>query len=178
MSEQQHVRLYEFSRTQKTALRRESSNYREPHSPSKQNIKVRSSEGKVEEVDVLPMTCNVIINVESFISILGEVAVCRNWQLGTLELLKKSCNLSCATLLMLRCNNCLTNQTFWSVCGYFRARVQLGEKNISKRNDIMYSSVLGGRLVGMGEPNLRLYHASMNLAPPPNGGSFQRYKKT
>ena len=120
----------------------------------------------------------VIINVESFISILGEVAVSRNCQLGTLELYQKSYHLSCATQLMLRCNNCLTNQTFWSVSGYFRSSVQQGEKKICKRNDIMYSSVLGGRLVGMGEPNLRLYRASRNLAPPPNGASFQRYKKT
>ena len=145
--------------------------------PSKQNINVRSSEGKVEEVDVLPITGNVIINVESFISILGEVAVCRNCQLGTLELYQKSYHLSCATQLMFRCNNCLTNRTFWSVSGYFRSSIQLGEKMISKRNDIMYSSVLGGRLVGMGEPNLRLYHASMNLPPPPNGASFQRIQK-
>ena len=41
----------------------------------------------------------------------------------------------------------------------------------------MYSSVLGGRLVGMGEPNLRLYHACMNLPPPPTGPSFQRIQK-
>ena len=41
----------------------------------------------------------------------------------------------------------------------------------------MYSCVLGGRLVGMGEPILRLYHASMNLPPPPNGASFQRIQK-
>ena len=71
--------------------------------PAIQNIRVRSSEGKVEEVDVLPVTGNVILNVESFVSILGEVAACRNCQLGTLELYHKPYRLSCATQLMFRC---------------------------------------------------------------------------
>ena len=41
----------------------------------------------------------------------------------------------------------------------------------------MYSSVLGGRLAGIGVPNLRLYHAAMNIPPPPTGPSFQRIQK-
>ena len=123
------------------------------------------------------MTGNIILNVESFLSILGEVSVCRDCQLGTLELYQKPYHLSCATQSMFFCNKCLANRTFWSVSGYFRSNIQLGEKKISKRNDIMYSSVLGGRLVGMGEPNLRLYHGSMNLPPPPTGPSFQRIQK-
>ena len=145
--------------------------------PPKQNIKVRSPEGKVEEVDVLPVTGNIILNVESFIAVLGEVAVCRNCQLGTLELYEKPKHLSCATQLMFRCKQCLVNRTFWSMSGYFRSSIQLGEKKISKRNDIMYSSVLGGRLVGMGEANLSLYHACMNIPPPPKCYSFQRIQK-
>ena len=136
--------------------------------PSKQNIRVRSPEGKVEKW---------IINLESFVSILGEVAVCRNCQLGTLELYQKSYHLSCATQLIFRCKECLSHRTFWSVSGYFRSSIQLGEKNISKRNDMMYSSVLGGRLVGMGVPNLRLYHACLNIPPQPTGPSFQRIQK-
>ena len=145
--------------------------------PSVENIRVRSSEGKVEQEEVLPVTGNIILNVESFISILGEVSVCRDCQLGTLELYQKPYHLSCATQLMFRCNKCLANRTFWSLSGHFRSNIQLGEKKISKRNDIMYSSVLGGRLVGMGEPNLRLYHVSMNLPPPPTSPSFQRIQK-
>ena len=145
--------------------------------PTKIIIEVRSPEGKKEAVDVLPVTGNIILNIESFLSILGEVAVCRNCQLGTLELYQKPYHLSCATQLMSRCTQCLANRTFWSVSGYFRSNIQMGDKQISKRNDIMYSSVLGGRLVGMGEPNLRLYHACMNIPPPPTGPSFQRIQK-
>ena len=145
--------------------------------PTKINIKCRSPEGKVEAEDVLPVTGNCLINVDSFVSILGEVAVCRNCQLGTLELYQKSYHLSCATQLIFRCTKCFASRTFWSVSGYFRSSIQLGDKKISKRNDIMYSSVLGGRLAGLGEANLRLYHAAMNIPPPPVGASFQNIQR-
>ena len=105
------------------------------------------------------------------------MAACRKCQLGTLELYQKPHHLSCATQLMFRCAKCFATRTFWSVSGYFRSSIQLGDKKISKRNDIMYSSVLGGRLAGIGEPNLRLYHAAMNIPPPPTGPSFQRIQK-
>ena len=144
--------------------------------PTKISMKFRSLDGIFEE-DVLLVTGNVIIHSESFISILGEVAVCRNCQLGTLELYQKSYNLSCATQLMLRCTKCFASRTFWSVSGYFRSSIPIGDKTVSKRNDLMYSSVLGGRLAGIGEPNLMRYHASMNIPPPPDAASFLNIQK-
>ena len=44
--------------------------------PTKITVEVRSPEGKKEAVDALPVTGNLILNVESFLSILREVAVC------------------------------------------------------------------------------------------------------
>ena len=145
--------------------------------PTQINIKCRSPDGKVEAEDVLPVTGNCVINVESFISILGEVAACRNCQLGILELYQKSYHLSCATQLMFRCKKCFACRTFWSVSGYFRSSIQLGDNIISKRNDIMYSTVLGGRLAGIGQTSMRLYHAAMNIPPPPVGTSFQNIQR-
>ena len=145
--------------------------------PKKINMKVRSPEGELEAVDVLPVTGNIIVNSDSFISILGEVAVCRNCQLGALELYKKSLFLSCATQLMFRCNKCFANRTFWSVSGFFKSKIEVGDRQISRRNDMMYASVLGGRLTGIGEPALRLYHATMNIPPPPVGSSFQHIQQ-
>ena len=144
--------------------------------PTKISMKVRSPEGKVEAVDVLPVTGIVLINAESFISILGEVAVCRNCQLGTLELFQKSFFLSCATQLMFRCKKCFANRTFWSVSRFFKSKIQLGDK-ITKRNDMMYASVLGRRLAGIGEPALRLFHAAVNIPPPPVESSFQHIQQ-
>ena len=146
--------------------------------PKKINImKVRSPEGELEAVDVLPVTGNIIVNADSFISILGEVAVCRNCQLGSLELYQKSFFLSCATQLMFRCKKCFANRTFWSVSGFFKTKIELGDKKISIRNDMIYASVLGGRLAGIGEPALRLYHSALNIPPPPVGSSFQHIQQ-
>ena len=145
--------------------------------PTKINIKFRSPEGKVEAEDVLPVTGNCLINVDSFVSILDEVAACRKCQIGTLELYQEPYHLSCAAQLMFRCTKCFASRTFWSVSGYFRSSIQLGDKKISKRNDIMCSSVLGGRLGGLGEANLRLYHAAMNIPPPPVGPYYQNIQR-
>ena len=78
---------------------------------------------------------------------------------------------------MFRCNKCFACRTFWSVSGYFRSSIQLGDNRISKRNDIMYSTVLGGRLAGIGQPNMLIYHAAMNIPPPPVGSTFQNIQK-
>ena len=144
---------------------------------SKINMKVRSPNGEIEAVDVLPVTGNLIVNADSLISILGEVAVCRNCQLGTLELYKTSYFQSCATHLMFRCKKCFVNRIFWSVSDFFKSKIELGDKQISRRNDMMYASVLGGRLAGVGEPALRTYHAALNIPPPPGGSSFQRIQQ-
>ena len=73
-----------------------------------------------------------------------------------------------------KCFACLT---FWSVSGYIRSSIQHGEKKISKRNDIMYSTVLGGRPGWMAEAKLRVYRAAVNIPPPPVGASFQNIQR-
>ena len=47
-----------------------------------------------------------------------------------------------------------------------------GDTHISKRNDMVYSSVLGARLVGLGNEKLKLYHASLNIPSPPPRATF------
>ena len=66
---------------------------------------------------------------------------------------------------------------FWCASGHFRSSIQLGDKKISKRNDIMYSTVLGGQLGGLSEANLRLYHAAINIQTPPADASFQNIQR-
>ena len=78
---------------------------------------------------------------------------------------------------MFRCKKCFVNRTFWSVSGFFKSKIQQGDKKITKRNDMMYANVLGGRLAGIGEPALRLYHAALNIPPPPVGSSFQHIQQ-
>ena len=75
---------------------------------------------------------------------------------------------------MFRCKKCFACRTSWSVSGYFRSSIELGDNIISKSNDIMYSTMLGGRLAGIGQPSMPLYHASMSIPPPPVGSSIQK----
>ena len=63
------------------------------------------------------------------------------------------------------------------MASYILAGYQLRDKKISRRNDMMYAGVLGGRLAGIGESSLRLYHACINLPPPPTGPSLQRIQQ-
>ena len=37
---------------------------------------------------------------------------------------------------------------------------------------MVYSSVLGARLVGLGNEKLKLYHASLNIPSPPSRATF------
>ena len=115
--------------------------------------------------------------MDTFVQVLEEVAVCRACQLGKLELYQKSYHQSCATNLMFRCRSCYESRSFWSVSGRFNSTIQIGDKKIAKRNDMMYSSVLGGRLIGFGEANLRFYHAALNIPAPPSGSSFFRIQR-
>ena len=57
-------------------------------------------------------------------------------------------------------------QIFWTVSGKFQAKIKVGEHQIKKRNELIFSSILGGRLVGMGWQSLKLYHAALGIPQP------------
>ena len=104
------------------------------------------------------------MDLSSFSFILEEMAVCRDCEVGKLELFDRGTKASCASLLMIRCKKCYISKSFWSVSGKFgKKKLSLpeGDTHISKRNDMVYSSVLGARLVGLGNEKLKLYHASL-----------------
>ena len=50
-------------------------------------------------------------------------------------------------------------QGFWSVGGKYHAKIQVGNQQIRKRNELLYGSILGGRLIGVRISKLELYHA-------------------
>ena len=41
----------------------------------------------------------------------------------------------------------------------------------------MYSCVLAGRMIDIGETSLQFYHAALNIPPPPSGSSVQLIQK-
>ena len=62
---------------------------------------------------------NYVIDLNSFSSILREVAVCRACKVGNLKLFDSGKEESCATYMILRCNYCHYFRSFWSVSGTF-----------------------------------------------------------
>ena len=79
---------------------------------------------------------------------------------------------------MLRCDSCHYCRYFWSVSGKFgKSSLPVGDSKIRIRNDMVYSSILGGRLVGISLTKLSLYHATLNISPPPNNYIFPRTQR-
>ena len=144
--------------------------------PSKITIKVRGAEDNLIAAEVIPIRGNCVRIIESLISIVREVAVCRTCQLRTLKLLQTS-TLSCATNLMFHCENCFASWSFWGVSGHFRSKIEVGDIKITRRNEMMYSCVLAGRMIDIGETSLQFYHAALNIPPPPSGSSVQLIQK-
>ena len=123
--------------------------------------------------DVYAVQGNYVIDLNSFSSILREVSMCRACEVGSLELFDSGKKESCATFLILRCNYCHYSRSFWSVSGTFgKSSLSVSDSKIRMRNDMVYSSILGGRLVGIGLEKLSLYHATLNIPSPPYRNIF------
>lgn len=61
---------------------------------------------------------------------------------------------------------------FWS------SKINVGNEVIPKRNSLVYSSILGGRMIGIGLKPLQFYHASLNIPQPPLASVFQDAQKS
>ena len=99
--------------------------------------------------------------------------MCRACEVGSLELFDSGKKESCATFLILRCSYCHYSGSFWSVSSRFdKSSLSVSDSKIRMRNDMVYSSILGGRLVGIGLEKLYLYHATLNIPSPPYRNIF------
>ena len=134
-------------------------------------------DGIVSIAEVIPVKGNFVINLEAMMQVLGTLAVCRECQHGNLEAYDRRIKASCASYIMLRCNKCYNSRTFWSVSGKFEHDIHFGDQTIRKRNDMVYSTVLGGRIIGIGESKLNFYHAILNIPPPPSRRVFHHVQK-
>ena len=74
---------------------------------------------------------------------LKEFAVCWECQLGQLKFYDRGTHFSCASYWMSRCKSYYATRNFWSVNGRFESDIPVGDKKIQKRNDMVYSTVLG-----------------------------------
>ena len=95
--------------------------------------------------------------------------MCRACEVGSLELFDCGKKTSCATFLILRCNSGHHFRSFWSVSGTFgKSSNTVSDSKIRMRNDMVHSSVLGSRLVGIGMDKLFLYHTTLNIPSLPS----------
>lgn len=61
-----------------------------------------------------------------------------------------------------------------SVSGQFgKTEISIGEIQNSKENEMIYASILGDRLIGIGHNYLMLYHNSLNIPLPLTKSTFQ-----
>ena len=66
---------------------------------------------------------------------------------------------------------------FLGVSGHFRSKIEVGDIKITRRNEMMYSCVLAGRMIDIGETSLQFYHAALNIPPPRSRSSVQLIQK-
>ena len=116
---------------------------------------------------VSPIEGNLLISSTVLKNILTQTALCRSCQEGKLKLYNKSdIRSGCAIYIMIRCLKCFVSKTFRTVSGKFKSTITVGNTQIKKRNEIDFSSVLGGRLVGLGWQSLKFYHAILGITQP------------
>ena len=72
----------------------------------------------------------------------------------------------CAQYVLLLCSSCKWTKYFWTVSGRFRQKIEVSHTEIKKRNSTVYSSVLAGRLMGLGLRRLGINNCLLNLPPP------------
>ena len=122
---------------------------------------------------------NLIISSNILQEALTQMAVCSSCQISKLKLYHRSgVRSGCAMYLIMRFEKCFVSKSFWSVSGKFKSKITVGENQLKKRNEMIFSSVLGGRLIGMGWQSLKFYHATLGIPQPCNAEIFIETLKT
>ena len=126
----------------------------------------------IVESEVNQSSSNIILDIGMFQDVLNSVAQCSVCQ-GSLELLETGKTLGSASYLYLKCSDCVSGRKFWSVSGYSRSRkLSIGASEIPKRNTLVFTSVLAGRIMGVGWHKLFVYHSMMNIPGPLTSRNF------
>ena len=119
----------------------------------------------------LPDT-NVLMNLGTLQSQLNSMSRCVHCNTGKLALrLSSKCN-GFVSYLTLSCNACDSESSFWSSGCRSRGTIAVGDSTIMSRSPLIYSSVLAGRLMGIGWAKLHLYHSFLNLPGPISCSNF------
>ena len=130
-------------------------------------ITVRSPDLREKVVIVTEVRSNLVIDIDILQSLFSKFAICKSCKLGNLVIWDKGGKSCFAYYLTLRCDRCGCGKDIWTVSGKFGTKIDINDRKVSKRNDSIYQSILGGRLVGLGRRGLSLYHAMLGIGQPP-----------
>ena len=114
---------------------------------------------------------NFIIDAQTFQTALDSLSVCCVCFKGTIQIFQTT-NVGSALHLRLQCNRCSSYKSLWSVSGKYKTKLQIGQEQIPKRNDLMYTSVLAGWLIGVGWSKLHMYLSCQNIPGPMTSRNF------
>ena len=117
-------------------------------------------------------TSNILFNIGTLQSVLNAMAICGKCAMGKLKISSPGLTEGSASFLSMKCNNCDSSEKFWSSGSRLRERLTVGDRIITKRSDLIYSSVLSARLMGVGWAKLHLYHAFLNIPGPVTSRNF------
>ena len=106
---------------------------------------------------------NVVMSIGTIQSILNSMARCALCESGKLRIRVTGISHGTDSFLSIDCSNCASDNTFWSSGSRHRGTLTLGETAIKNRSQLIYASVLAGRIMGIGWAKLHLYHSFMNI---------------
>ena len=132
------------------------------------DVRVRTGPQPTSSVEASQkeMSENIILNTNVLQTILLDMTVCSQCYRGKVIIAESSYKAGCASFIELKCNNCNNSRNFWSVGGKFKGKIPVGNRTITKRNELLYSSILAGRLIGIGFGKIELYHSILSIPSP------------
>ena len=128
---------------------------------------------KVPATIIPESNSNIVVNLAVFQQVLDSMAKCLVCD-GRLELIETGTSSGCASYLALKCTVCDSEKKFWTVSNYSHGKIDLATSQIPKRNSMVFTSVLAGRLMGVGWHKLFLYHSMLNIPGPATSRNFGR----
>ena len=131
-------------------------------------ITVRSPDLSEKFATVTEVRSNLVFGCNVLQCLLSTYAVCKFCKRGNLKIWDRDGKSCFAYYLTLRCDTCGRGEDFWTVSGKFGSKIDIAQKKVTKRNDTIYQSVFGGRIIGVGRRALNVYHAMLGLGFPPH----------
>ena len=129
-------------------------------------IKSRTQPTRSVETTQKEMSANVILNLNVLQTILLVMTVCSQCNRGKIIIEESTYKAGCATHIVLRCNYCNSSRDYWSAGGMSKGKIPVGNRAVTKRNELLHSSILAGRLIGIGFEKMELYHSALSIPLP------------